>query len=230
MRKPAPNTGLQRTSLRSPLTRNSFNALILVLVVATTTAFGAGQAFEERFSVFKGYNTLPSNLPLSQEQILQLTLPDYLTDLKESRSRYDALVRNNDPNATEEVYEAAIVASRRSNVGLKKEDFLAVVAEEVRGTCNNCRYLVFGLIDLRRKVAVGSFGADQPSYPDEKAIDLIKRGIPWSLIFRSVVPNSNHSCGLVSEYPAKLSRNVKGNWVLKAGETAEHLEGDCGGQ
>ncbi|HEY3116949.1 MAG TPA: hypothetical protein VGK54_09420 [Chloroflexota bacterium] len=223
-----PNPRLQRTRLRSPLSRKPFGELrvivCLLILLGVAPSIQSQRPLESDYYVFKGYNILPSSVPIPQEEILRMLVPSYQEKLRASEAK---LADRSDPGASWHTYEAAVVSFRRTNLGIRGEDFLIVAIEEIDTPCRSCRFTTFGGIDLKRTSSMGSFRSADAALPDEKPITLVKSGKPWKVIFRYAFGSSNSSCGKEWQRGAVPNLNSSSGWELGFGAVTERFVGEC---
>ncbi len=177
--------------------------------------------------VFANHNILPSGIPISQEQILKMLVPDYQEKLRSSQTRR---ANQSDLNAEWHRYEASIISFRRTNLGIRGEDFLIVSVEEVEDdpcdACHftHCRFSVFGGVDLKRVAGMGSFRSDDPSVPGAPSLVLDKSERPWKLRLRYGMGDWDASGrGVGWERAAVVEKGASAGWHLEFGDVLKRI-------
>src|SRR5207244_4447564 len=158
-------SSLQRTRMRAPLSRKPFGEL--KVTVCFLLLLGVTQGVQGQQLAESGNGVVSGSLPISQDQILRILVPDYEQKLKISRSK---LADQADPMAWLHTYEAKVVSSRRTNLGVPGEDFLIVAIQEIDQPCHGCHFSIFGVVDLKRMNGLGSFRSIHASYRDESPL------------------------------------------------------------
>ena len=181
-------------------------------------------ALSEPEYVLKGYDRLPHKLPVTQEQVLEMLVPSYVSKAAESRNRLKDPV---DPSASKDTYEAAVVSYRRTNLGIQGEDFLLVAILEIDSSCRSCRHTVLGGVDLRHKVSLGSVRSDEPSIPADSRPVLDRNQKPWRVSFRYAFGSSDARCGVEWVQSAALQPVASGGFRLGFEPPISKRVGSC---
>jgi len=156
----APNPRLQRTRsapLRSPLSRKPFGGLpgclsrmalglLLAILGLRCDVASAQDDYAELI-------TCPASAKITPAEIVRLAIPEYEKKLALSKTK---LADKKDEWAWWNTYGASLTQCRESDLTVKGRRFLVVTIHEFESPCEDCHWVVLGVIDLDHRNRVQS--------------------------------------------------------------------------